>query len=430
MSNTFYFDPIIPQEVESEIITLPENKAYGLYSSPAKLLKLARSFISLPLAETFNQSILTGIYPAKFKLAKVVPVFKDDDDILPENYRPISLLSIYNRIFEKLIYARLTKFINKNNIIYNLQYGFRSKHSTQHAILDIVNNIHNCMDSGNYTCGIFIDLKKAFDTVNHSILLAKLENYGIRGLINTWFKSYLTDRRQLIEIDNHISKEEKTLCRVPQGSVLGPLLFLLYINDIYKCSTEFTFYLFADDTNIIYATVNSELAKVSEWLKANKLTLNIKNLTTLFFRPRQKTMPFVPQVKILNPTSNTQTSLEIKDFVKYLGIMIDSDLSWKNHIDFICQKISKSIGIIAKLRHYIPRQLLLSIYHTLVTPYLTYGISAWGYCAKTHLNRLLILQKRALRLIFFCRSREHAIPLFIKSNCLPISFLFFQQLCY
>ena len=143
LSNTCYFDPIIPQEVESEIMTLPGSKAYGLYSSPVKLLKLARSFISLPLAEIFNQSILTGIYPAKFKLAKVVPVFKDDDDTLPENYGPISLLSIYNRIFEKLIHARLTKFINKNNIIYNLQYGFRSKHSTQHAILDIVNNIHN-----------------------------------------------------------------------------------------------------------------------------------------------------------------------------------------------------------------------------------------------------------------------------------------------
>ena len=148
------------EEIESEIITLSESKAYGLYSSPVKLLKLARSVISLPLAEIFNQSILTGIYPAKFKLAKIVPVFKDDDETLPENYRPISLLSIYNRIFEKLIYARLIKFISKNNILYNLQYGFRSKHSTQHAILDIVNTINSNMDSGKYTCGIFIDLKK------------------------------------------------------------------------------------------------------------------------------------------------------------------------------------------------------------------------------------------------------------------------------
>ena len=223
MSNTIYFDPIIPQEVQSEIITLPESKAYGLYSSPAKLLKLARSFISLPPAEIFNQSILTGIYPAKFKLAKVVQVFKDDDDTLPENNRPISLLSIYNRIFEKLIHARLTKFINKNNIIYNLHYGFRGKHSTQHAILDIANNIHNCMGNGKYTFCIFIDLKEAFDTVNDSILLAKLENYGIRGLINIWFKLYLTDRRQSIEIDNHIYlRKRKLFVGYPKAQFLAP----------------------------------------------------------------------------------------------------------------------------------------------------------------------------------------------------------------
>ena len=183
------------------------------------------------------------------------------------------------------------------------------------------------MDSRKYTCGIFIDLKKAFDTVNHSILLAKLENCGIRGLVNNWFQSYVTNRRQSIEIDNYISKEEKTLCGVPQGSVLGHLLFLLYINDIDKCSLEFTFYLFADDTSIIYAnsdlrilesTVNLQLAKVSEWLKANKVTINIKKSDYVIFRPRQKIMHIVPKIKIFNPTSNTQTVLEIKDFVKYL----------------------------------------------------------------------------------------------------------------
>ena len=185
--------------------------------------------ISIPLTEIFNQSVLTGVYPAKLKYAKVIPVYKGEDETLPENYRPISLLSIYNRLFEKLLYCRLIKFINKNDILYDLQYGFRNKHSTQHAILDIVNTIHSNMDNRKYSCGIFIDLKKAFDTVNHEILLTKLEHYGIRGVINSWFRSYLSDRRQSIEIDKCISETETIVCGVPQGSVLEPLLFLLYI---------------------------------------------------------------------------------------------------------------------------------------------------------------------------------------------------------
>ena len=194
MQNSFYFDPIIPQEIETEISLLPYNKALGLYSTPVKLLKLAKSVISIPLTKIFNQSVLTGVYPAKLKYAKVIPVYKGEDETLPENYRPISLLSIYNRLFEKILYRRLIKFIDKNDILYDLQYGFRNKHSTQHAILDIVNTIHSNMDNRKYSCGIFIDLKKAFDTVNHEILLTKHEHYGIRGVINSWFRSYLQGR--------------------------------------------------------------------------------------------------------------------------------------------------------------------------------------------------------------------------------------------
>ena len=176
---------------------LPAKRPLRETSTPVKLLKLAKSVISIPLTEIFNQSVLTGVYPTKLKYAKVIPVYKGEDETLPENYRPISLLSIYNRLFEKLLYCRLIKFINKNDILYDLQYGFRNKHSTQHAILDIVNTIHSNMDNRKTSCGIFVDLKKAFDTVNHEILLTKLEHYGIRGVINSWFRSYLSDRRQM-----------------------------------------------------------------------------------------------------------------------------------------------------------------------------------------------------------------------------------------
>ena len=237
--------------------------------------------------------------------------------------------------------------------------------STQHAILDIVNTILQNMDNGKFSCGVFIDLKKAFDTVNHEILLAKLENYGIRGVINSWFRSYLTDRKQTTEVNNVVSEAEMTLCGVPQSSVLGPLLFLMYINDIYKSSSLFAFYLFADDTSIILANnnlkdletlVNRELGNVNEWLKANKLSLNIKKSNFVIFRPRQKNMPFIPRIRILDSVTNTYANLEMKDYVKYLGLMIESNLSWKYHIESICHKISKSIGIIAKIRHYVPRR--------------------------------------------------------------------------
>ena len=199
-NRTFFFDPIIPEDINFEISILQDNKAHGLYSSPVTLLKLAKSVISVPLATIFNQSICSGIFPSKLKRAKIIPIFKDEDDSMPENYRPISLLSIYSRIFEKRMYSRLTKFVKDCHILYDQQYGFRSKHSTQHAILDIVNTILQNMDNGKFSCGVFIDLKKAFDTVNHEILLAKLENYGVRGVINSWFRSYLTDRKQNTEL--------------------------------------------------------------------------------------------------------------------------------------------------------------------------------------------------------------------------------------
>ena len=192
------------------------------------------------------------------------------------------------------MYKRMTSYIEKNNLLYPSQYGFRKGHSTQHAILDIINDIQTNMNQRLLSCGIFIDLKKAFDTVDHEILLNKLNHYGFRGIINDWFSSYLKNRTQTTQVGQHISDKVIITCGVPQGSVLGPLLFLLYVNDIHKCSKKLRFYLFADDTNILYAdknvkaletTINVELQKLYVWLTANRLTLNTKKSKFIVFIP-------------------------------------------------------------------------------------------------------------------------------------------------
>ena len=366
--SSFLFEPVTPAEVRLEILSMSNTKSHGLYSCPTQLLKEVSDFVSQPLASVLNMSVSQGVYIDKLKLEKIVPIFKSDDMEDPNNYRPISLLSNFNRIFEKIIYTRMVSFIDTHDLFFKAQYGFRKSHSTQHAILDIVNSIQSNMDQGLFSCGIFIDLKKAFDTVNHDILLNKLQYYGFRGIISNWFSSYLNNRRQTTEINNMISEQQSIDCGVPQGSVLGPLLFLIYMNDIQYSSTKFKFFLFADDTNILYANknlrtletvINTELASVYECLTANRLTLNIKKSNYVIFRPYQKVITYHPRILMYDNDKQNQSSLECKNYVKYLGILLDKDLSFKNHIDLVTIKISKTVGLVAKLRHFLPQRILL-----------------------------------------------------------------------
>ena len=341
-------------------------------------------------------------------------------------------------MFEKIMYDRMRDFIEKHSLLYSSQYGFRQAHSTQHAILDVVETIQTNMDKKLFSCGVFIDLKKAFDTVNHTILLDKLNYYGFRGIVNQWFSSYLSNRTQSTEIGSHISSKLNINCGVPQGSVLGPLLFLLYINDIQYCSSKLQFFLFADDTNALYAhkdlktlelTVNAELHNLYNWLTSNKLSLNIKKSNYVIFRPYQKKLNYDPQVNIFDNESNKKVTLERKNFIKYLGLLIDENLSWKTHIHSIANKISKTIGLIGRLRHIVPICTLLNIYQSLITPYLTYGLISWGNACKTFLDQILVLQKRALRLIYFAETNDHAIPFFVNAKILPLQSLYYKSVC-
>lgn len=237
------------------------------------------------------------------------------------------------------MYNRLVSFLDKHHVLFEKQFGFRSKHSTDHAILSIVDKIRKAIEERNYSCGIFLDFSKAFDTVNHKILLGKLEHYGIRGIANDWFKSYLTDHQQVVVVNNTTSRKCNITCGMPQGSVLGPLLFLLYINDFHCSSELFDFYLFPDDANLFYESkslqilqkrINSELINVHTWLSANKLSLNIEKSNFIIFHPPQK---ILQDISFNVSLKNKQLKREY--CIKYLGILIDSHLSWKPQVDFV-----------------------------------------------------------------------------------------------
>ena len=248
--NSFFFLPIVPMEVYRESHNLNSKKAEGPEGIPVQFYKDANECILVFLCKLFNACVQIGFFPSALKLAKVIPVYKGDDHCSPNNYRPISLLSPISKIFEILISKRLNKFLEKQKILVDEQLGFRKLHSTTLAITDIFSQISNNIDCSRYTCVLLLDLRKAFDTVDHELLLYKLDRYGIRGNVLDLFQSYLIRRFQYVYVNDSTSNKLEVKCGVPQGSILGFTLFSLYVNDLPKIC-EFNVRLFADDTVLI-----------------------------------------------------------------------------------------------------------------------------------------------------------------------------------
>lgn len=432
--DSFFIAPSVPSEISDIINLLKPGKSLGPNSIPVKLLKHLCPLISLPLSQIINESFQSGIFPDKMKLAKVIPLFKKGCSVTASNYRPISLLSVFSKITEKVMYKRLYDFLEKHSILYSFQFGFRESHSINHALVSMTETIKNSLDNRKFGCGIFLDLQKAFDTVNHSILLLKLENYGIRGPALEWFKSYLSGRTQYVSVNGSSSSHLNVTCGVPQGSVLGPLLFLIFINDLPNSSSLLSFYLFADDTNIYFEAenldmlqriVNRELKKVKEWLDVNKLSLNIDKTNFIIFKSPQHSSLETVNIKIGNqPVKQSR-------YVKFLGILLDEHLSWKYHLSELSKKLARTCGMFFKIRHFLPIDVLICLYNSLFSSFLQYGIVVWGLTYDVHIKPVYLLQKRVVKAIAFEHFTSPSTPIFSDLKILKLQDLFqLKLLCF
>ena len=423
-NSSLFLSPTVPGDIEELIDNLDVKKSTGPNSVPVFILKILKHFFSSWLSKLINLSFKVGIFPDILKMAKVTPLHKKECKLNFINYRPISLLSVFSNFFEKAIYTRIYTYLVKNNLIFEKQFGFRSNYSTNHALLGITERIKELVDSGNYVCGVFVDLEKAFDTVNHRILCEKLNYYGLRGNVNNLIQSYLTNRKQFVSVNGFNSSIRDISCGVPQGSSLGPLLFLIYINDFRLCLQKTETGHFADDTFMLYfskslgtieSVVNCELKYASKWLRLNRLSLNADKTELIIFRSPQHSLNY----NDISIKFNGKKLLPV-DYVKYLGMYIDKHLSWNFHIMQLAKKLSRANGIISKLRYYAPTEICLQVYYAIFYSHLTYGCNIWGLTSVQNLHKIEVLQKKCMRIITFSDFQCHAHPFFLNLKVLKV----------
>lgn len=425
-NRSLFLDPVTPGDVIAILGHMKSKTSTGNDNLSSKLLKSIRGEIAYPLSVVINNSLVNGIVPDTLKIAKVIPLYKAKDQQSLTNYRPISLLPVMSKVLEKVVYVKLSKFLETENILFPSQYGFRKHHSTIHGVVEFIQHTVQSYDNKSNTLSVLLDLSKAFDTIDHNILLYKLKYYGVRGTALKWFQSYLFNRRQFVCFNGTKSDVKEITFGVPQGSVLGPILFLVYMNDLPNCLSYTKAILFADDTTLyassddiihLYANVNHDLQSLVDWFRANKLSLNPSKTNYMLFSPH-KTDHSEHSIKIGSDI------IEQKNYCKFLGLVIDDKLTWSEHIAHTMSKLSRSLYALNRTKHIISRSHRKTLYDSLVHSYISYGIVLWGSTYSSNLQKIRICQKKALRCIYGSVYNAHTDPLFRDSKILKFDDLY------
>lgn len=439
----FQFSIVSEEEIKNIILSFENKYSAGYDEIPITVIKVALPFICSPLTHIINHSLTSGIFPEKFKIARVIPIFKKGNLEDIKCYRPVSILSVFSKILEKVVYNQFNHYLEANKLLDEQQHGFRSNKSTITAGIQFIESIIDAVDRGEKAVGVFLDLSRAFDSVVHDELLEVLSTLGVENIELAWFKSYLLGRKQFVEIDHFIGHvkiayKEKYISRlltvkygVPQGSILGPLLFLCYLKGLPEIGVDKnSICLYADDTNLIVTAESEEKIEISTHIGLSlvKDFLNSKNLLLNSSKSNFVSFSTMQARSKLNPTIFVEN--HILDQVcetKFLGLIIDENLSWDEHVESVIRKTSSGLFALRKMSKSCNIKTLKTIYFALVHSHIAYGICIYGSSSKRNMDRILVQQKRALRIILNLKQTESVKRFYAELNILTVYSLYIYE---
>lgn len=421
-SQVLRFEHVTPHDVVNVFNSLKSKNTGDYWGISVKLLSNIIDIVAPYLAVTFNKCVDLGTFPDLMKSSKVIPLFKSGCKNDIGNFRPISILPAFSKIFEKLILRQLLRHFNSNSLLHNDQYGFTKGRSTTDAGVALLKHIFDAWEKSQNAIGVFCDLSKAFDCVHHDTLLRKLRHYGVQNEALKVIESYLSNRLQCVDVSGAKSSGLPVQLGVPQGSILGPFLFLVYINDLpHHLKNICDVVLFADDTSLIFKVdrnrqvfddVNNALSRVIDWFTANNLVLNPKKTKCVKFA--------LPNVRNLGPNIVLgNVELETVDSALFLGITVDSKLQWGQHISNLAGRLSSAAYAVRKVRQYTDVDTARLVYFSYFHSVMSYGILLWGKAAD--IQNIFVLQKRAVRAIYQLGARDSLKDFFKEIGILTVA---------